>query len=344
MSAGTIFDDVPDSPANEIMWTSASQLASLMRCKFQFYGAHILKYKDPVNSNLYFGSMFDETLNYNYGDKKTSEKDLPKATLQDFFRTQFDAQKEKVVEWAEDANVLKELGTKGVGVFYDEVIPDVMPAEVQPKLSLTFKGDNVIMNGRPDVIEIAAKGHQIVDNKTSVRAQTETYIKQALQPVIYSIMTGDGSTADREVRYDILVKTKVPKYQPLKTIITEGHRQAALKVIKNHLDLVKVMKEKKNFPPDAFFRGGWECGYCPVAGLCKQVWGLDIPESKIAQKAKAKAPVSLEMEADILAKASEVKAKGGDVPNVIEQLKPLEDAAKKKHVGPEDDEFRAITI
>jgi len=47
---------------------------------------------------------------------------------------------------------------------------------------------------------------------------------------------------------------------------------------------------KKNFPPDAFFRQGWECGYCAVAKLCRQTWGLDIPESKLSKTAAAKPP------------------------------------------------------
>jgi hypothetical protein len=347
---GTIFDSVPDGPAEgDIIYTSASQLGSFLRCAFQFYGVHILKYKDPVNSNLHFGVTFDETLNYNYGEKKTSEKDLPKSTLQDFFRTTWDAQQGKVQEWDGDPKDLKELGTKGIGIFYDEVMPGVQPAEVQPKLSLTFKNENVVLRGRPDVVEVAAKGDQIIDNKTASASKQESFIRQGLQPVLYSIMTGDGSTKDREVRLDILVKTKTPKYQPLKMLVTEAHRQAALKTIKNTLDLIELQKKAKNFPPTAFYRQGWECGYCAVRELCKSVWGLDVPESAIAKKeAKAKlkalGPASADVEKEAFAKSAEIIAKGGKVPNVIEGLKAIEDAAKLKPVDPDDEKYREITL
>jgi hypothetical protein len=346
---GTIFDSVPDVAESDIIYTSASQLGSYLRCSFQFYGIHILKYRDPVNSNLHFGSTFDETLNYNYGEKKTSEKDLPKNVLQDYFRTIFDAQKDKVLEWDGNPADLKEMGTKGVALFYDEVMPSVQPAEVQPKLSLTFKNENVILRGRPDVVEVPSKGDQIIDNKTSTREQKDPYIRQSLQPVLYSIMTGDGSTKDREVRLDILVKTKVPKYMPLKMLVTEGHRQAALKTIKNTLDLIELQKKAKNFPPTAFFRGGWECSYCGVRELCKSVWGLDVPESAIAKKeakAKAKAlgPASAEVEKEAFAKAAETVKKGGSVMNVIEQLKGIEDAAKSAPTDPDDERYREISI
>jgi hypothetical protein len=347
---GTIFDSVPDGPAEgDVIYTSASQLGSFMRCAFQFYGVHILKYKDPINSNLHFGVMFDETLNYNYGEKKTSEKDLPKSTLQDFFRTTWDAKKDSVMEWDGDPKDLKEMGTKGIGIFYDEVMPGVQPAEVQPKLSLTFKNENVILRGRPDVVEVPSKGDQIIDNKTAAQSKPESFIRQSLQPVLYSIMTGDGSTKDREVRLDILVKTKSPKYQPLKMLVTEAHRQAALKTIKNTLDLIELQKKAKNFPPTAFYRAGWECGYCAVRELCKSVWGLDVPESAIAKKeAKAKlkaiGPASADVEKAAIEKAAKMWAKDDHVPNVIEQLKDIEDAAKKKPIDPDDEKHREITL
>jgi hypothetical protein len=347
---GTIFDSVSDGPAeSDIIYTSASQLSMHLRCSFQWFAVHVLGYKDPVNSNMHFGLTFDETLNYNYGEKKTSEKDLPKNVLQDYFRTIFDAQKDKVKEWDGNPDELKEMGTKGIGLFYEQVMPGVQPAEVQPKLSLTFKNDNVVLRGRPDVVEVPSKGDQIIDNKTSTREQKDPYIRQSLQPVLYSIMTGDGSTKDREVRFDILVKTKVPKYMPLKMLVTESDRQGALKLVKNELDLIEIQKKAKNFPATGFYGHPWACGYCGVRDLCKSIWKFNLPESAIAKKeamAKLKAlgPAPAEVEKEAIAKASEIVAKHGDVPNVIEQLKGLEDAAKLKPIDPDDEKFREISL
>jgi hypothetical protein len=187
----------------------------------------------------------------------------------------------------QDPDNLKEVGTKGLDIFYDEVVSEVHPAKVQPKLRMTFEDSNVILSGRPDVLE---KSNQIIDNKTAKASKPETYIKQAIQPPIYSILTNPEEKKPQEVRFDVLVKTKKPKVQPLKTVVTQEKRDATLKVVANTVDAIRMMKAKKNFPPDAFFRQGWECGYCPVANLCRKTWGLDIPESKLHKNVAAKPP------------------------------------------------------
>lgn len=264
-------------------------MAAFFRCKFQWYALYRLKYKEPLNHNLFFGLRFDDTLNYNYGEKITSDKDLPKGDLQDYFRTQWDAQKDQVAAWEDQTpDNLKEIGTNGLSVFYDEVVGEVHPAQVQPKLRMTFEDENVILSGRPDVLEVS---NQIIDNKTAKASKPETYIKQAIQPPIYSILTNPlGSTKPQEVRFDVLVKTKKPKVQPLKTVVTQEQRDATLKVVASTVDVIRMMEEKKNFPPDAFFRQGWECGYCAVAKLCRKTWGLNIPESKLHKNIAAKPP------------------------------------------------------
>lgn len=333
----SVFADVPDDPKGGMLFASATSLRRLMSCPFQFYAFDILKYREPSNANLFFGTVFDETLNYNYGEKITSGKDLPKSTLQDYFRAQFDAGKDKVELWKdEQPDALKETGTSGVDVFREEVTDMVHPVKVQPKLSMTFSNANVILNGRPDVLD---KSTVIVDNKTSAKTQPDTYIKQALQPPIYSILSKEEAQKDQEVRFDILVKTKKPKVQQLKVTITDQHRQATLKVIANQLDLLSAMKERQNFPPSAFYRGGWECGYCAVAGLCRKTWGLDIPESKLTTQASA--PLAKKDHDEALGQFEEQIKQG----KVQEALAGLEKTVKKKGVhDPEEDAKRSILI
>lgn len=313
-----------------------------MSCDFQFYGVDILKYKDKTNSNLMFGILLDETLNFNYGEKITSGKDLPTSTLQDFFRTKFDAEKDKVELWEEDDEpaVLKEKGTAGVERFAVEVMPTVHPEKIQPKLSLTFKDANVIMSGRPDVVE---KSGQIIDNKTAKASKPETYIKQSPQPVTYSTllehMKGGLALTDQEIRFDVLVKTKKPKIQQLKDVITAEKRAAYLKVVANLIELLKIKKEKKNFPPTAYYRGGWECGYCPVAELCRATWGLDIPESKLVHPSAL--PLSKKHQEEAEGQFKE-KIKHG---KIQEALGDLEKAVQKNGiVDPEAESKRSIIV
>ncbi len=331
------------------MFASATSLRRAMSCQFQFYAVDILKYREPSNSNLMFGIVMDETLNYNYGEKITSGKDLPKSHLQDFFRTHFDAQKEKVELWEdEDPVKLKEAGTEGVGLFHQDVIGTVMPARIQPKLSMTFANTNLILSGRPDVDE-ATGG--IIDNKTAKASKPDTFINQSPQPPIYSILLDfeksqkQAQTTElivhqkiQEVRFDILVKTKKPKIQQLKVAITPEDRKAALGVIANTVKMIKSLKDSDNFPPTAFFRGGWECGYCPVAKLCRETWGLNIPESKLSKSAP---PLSKKDGDEALGQFQE-KIKKGDVKGALKGLE--KDITKKGVIDPEEEMRRSILV
>jgi len=247
-------------------------------CPKQYYFGYVLKVKRPTNQALYFGRKFDETLNYNYGNKRITDHDLPADDLKDFFRTGWEAEKEQVEHWeGEDPDGLKELGTKGVDEFAKEVTPAVHIEEVQPKFQMTFKQSNVVLTGIPDFVERCGT---IGDNKTSGRSYDENKILQAHQPVIYSLSKDWNSDKPREVRYDVLVKTKKPKVQQLKLLVTKEYRDAELQYLANVVEWIRSMLASKNFPPTAFHRGGWECGYCPYNDMCRKVTGLPIPQPK----------------------------------------------------------------
>lgn len=142
---------------------------------------------------------------------------------------------------------------------------------------MTFKQSNVILTGIPDFVE---KSGTIGDNKTSGRSYDENKIIQAHQPVIYSLSKDWDNDKPREVRYDILVKTKKPKVQQQKILITKEYRDAELQYLANAVDSIRTMLQSKNFPPTAFHRGGWECGYCAYSDTCRKVTGLPIPHPK----------------------------------------------------------------
>lgn len=226
-----------------------------------------------------YGFVHDDAVNFDYGHKRTAGKDLPKSDVQDYFRSSFDAAKDKVLDWdGEDPADIKETGTKGINIFYDEVMQAVQPAEVQPKLEMSFKDSGLKLVGRPDFFETSGT---IGDNKTSRAKKQDEFISQAVQPVYYSVLKDGLSDVHREVRYDILVRTKVPKVQQMKVVIDQAYREASLRVLSSFVQKVNTQLSAKNFPPTAFFRKSWECGYCPVKDLCRKVWGLPVGESKL---------------------------------------------------------------
>lgn len=277
----SIFNDVNDpveAPPGAPIRISSSSLSDWESCPKKYYFGYVLKLKRPTNHALFFGRKFDEVLNYNYGNKKITDKDLPKADLQDYFRAGFDAEKDQVEMWEDhDPADLKEIGTKGVEAFANEVTPAVHIEEVQPKFQMTFEQSNVTLTGIPDFVE---KSGTIGDNKTSGKSYGENKILQAHQPVIYSLSKDWDSDKPREVRYDVLVKTKKPKVQQLKLLVTKEYRDAELQYLSNAIDSIRAMILSKNFPPTAFHRGSWDCGYCAYSDTCRKLTGLPIPYPK----------------------------------------------------------------
>lgn len=292
MSEGTIFDESTEKEQPELLWISSTGINKYWWCQFQFYVLYILKYREPTNNNLFFGTVWDETLNYNYSEKVTSDKDLPKNVLQDYFRTQFDAKKDQVDDWgSEDPKNLKEIGTTGVDVFYKDVIPEVRPKIVQPQLSMTFKDKSVILNGKPDLIERAGF---VLDNKTASKnkvggGKEAQYIRQSIQAPLYSLLdsfdneTGQLRKEPQEVRFDMLVKSKKPEVVQPKMVVTAADREATLRLVMQTVEAIRTNLREKNFLPTARYeQGGWKCAYCPVQTVCKETFKFSwMPESKV---------------------------------------------------------------
>lgn len=257
-----------------------------------------------------YGRVHDDAVNFDYGHKKMSGKNLPKNDVQDYFRTSFDANKDSVLDWeAEDPVGLKEVGTNGIGLFYSEIMGAVQPSEVQPKLEMTFKDSDLTLVGRPDFFETSGT---IGDNKTSKASKPETFIAQSAQPVFYSILKDGLSDTKREVRYDILVHTKTGKVsvQQMKIVVDKSYREFALRSLSALTSMVEMQLEAKNFRPTAYMRKDWACGYCGVKDLCRKVWGTPVGESKIEA---------------ILSNKDAAKAASGGNDAVIQKIKKIKE-------------------
>lgn len=275
-------------------------------------------------------------MNWDYTQKKVTEKNRPKGDVQDYFRSSWDAKKDEVLDWeGENPKELKELGTKGVDIFYDDVMKSVQPAEVQPHLELTFRGVAFRLTGRPDFIERVGT---IGDNKTSSAKKPDSFIAQGAQPVLYSAMLDGIEGKPREVRYDILVKGKAstaakakPWVQQMKIVVTPDYRASAIKMVGSFVKSINTSLAAKNFPPMAYLRKDWACDYCGCKDLCRKVWGTPVGDSRI----------------EVILKSSkdEQKAASAGDPAVIEKLKKIKEANEEitqkvidetKHDEPEE--------
>lgn len=291
-----IFEDEKDDKKEKLfLRLSPSQIGAYVRCKFQFYAQYILKWRrDPMNHNLYFGLKFDDSLNANYANQLNTGKNLPKDDIKDYFSDIWGKEEETVEEWEGNCpKTLREIGIRGIDAFYDDVIPTVQVEMVQPKLDMKFDESDVILVGRPDLVEKSNKDLVIVDNKTTAKTSVpQSYADMSPQASLYPLFLAGmrgGKLIDQEFRFDILMKKKKPSVVQLKTIKTAKDQEVTLKMISNVVSSIHQMHRDKNFPPDAFWRGhfgDWSCSYCSCAELCRETWGLNIPESKRSDKPK----------------------------------------------------------
>lgn len=262
---------------------SATALGNHAMCGFRYYALNIKRIYQPTSVNLWIGRVWDDTVNLVYEEKMRSERLLPKDVVQDYYVTQFDQTKDAVEEWEDrEPSQLREVGVKGVDIFHKSVFPKVFPAMVQKKIVLPFKNSPLTLVGVVDFVE---KSGVIGDNKASKSRKKQDYIDQSFQPYIYSLLFDqDHPDNKREVRFDIWInglKTK-SDYQQIKTVVSRSHRDTMLHYISNALDQINTLVKAKNFMPTGFFsRHQWACMYCSAYNLCKKVWNLPLPETKI---------------------------------------------------------------
>lgn len=303
-------------PPNEIFHLSPSSVSTYARCRFQYFVLKVLGYREPSGSDLVYGFAHDDAVNWDYGHKKTSSTNRPKDDVKDYFRSSWEAKKDEVLDWEEEnPSIIKEQGTKGVDIFYDEVMKVVVPVEVQLNLELPFKGTKFKLVGRPDFLE---KIGAIGDNKTSRDRKPDEFISQGTQPVLYSLMLDGVDGKPREVRYDILVRGRAktaerakPYVQQLKMVIDPSYRAGALKSVSSYVTDINNSLATKNFPANAYFSAhAWACKRCGCKDLCRKVWGLPVGLSKVEVILKG-------------SKDEQMAASAGD-PAVIEKLKKMQ--------------------
>lgn len=273
---------------------SASTFKTAVSCPKQFELMYLWKVFLPTSEGLFFGRVTDEAVSYNYAQKVHSDKDLPRDEIKDFFRTKFKETKDQVDDWggADPDDVLEE-GTGALDIFYNDVMRQVRPRAVQEKLRMSFSNSPLVVSGVPDVIE---KTEVIADTKTAKRAKSDSFL-QAPQPVFYSLLLDWSHEKPREFRYDILVRTKKPKVQQMKTLVTKEYRDATLhQIAAVHEEINAKLQAGQTFLPTAFYRGGWECGYCSVSEICRKVTGLPIPKPAATEKEIASADSKINKE------------------------------------------------
>lgn len=171
---------------------SASSLGMFRRCPRQFQQRYLLGRKEPPGEGLVLGSVFHETLNYNYGQKIVSREDRPLSELVEYLN---DDAVPRVIETAggmgevrwdsEPTRALESVRsdtTRITSAYHRAVLPRMQPVAVEQRMEWRVEGVPVPILGYLDTI----LGDRAVDTKTGKQAVSKLKPSWRLQADLYS--------------------------------------------------------------------------------------------------------------------------------------------------------------
>ena len=143
---------------------------------------------------------------------------------------------------------------------------------VEESFSVHLKGCPVPIIGAIDLLEEDSSGTIVVtDYKTTGRAYSSDEVDKNFQLTIYQIAVKQNGFSDREIllKFDCLIKTKTPKFEPYYTTRnTVDEKRAIRKIIEVHKGISKGVF----IPNDS--TSNWKCKGCSLKQACDQ-WFME---------------------------------------------------------------------
>lgn len=249
---------------------SASAIGDYLDCSLMYKFGRVDKIVYEVKSDaLEFGSAIHKALSDFHQEKMIGNK-LPIHDLHQLFENYWKTGAEgKEIQYKEGKNFETLLleGKELLSTYYQKVPNDnfkVLALE-EP---FAFRLDNlpVPIIGFIDLIEEDESGTIIiVDFKTSSKAYSIDDVDKSLQLLIYQMAAKANGYRDREIllRFDCLIKTKVPKFEQYYTTRTEMDERRAVK---------KILKVWEGISKGVFIPndGHWKCNGCSYRKHCEE--------------------------------------------------------------------------
>jgi hypothetical protein len=292
MAAVNVPDEAFDEPPSRLVlpkkYMSASQVSMYLRCPRQYKFRYVDDHKRPPAVPAAMGSSGHAALETTHHHIVDHDVPAPTEQLLDCFSDQWEKISSLIEDWeGEQPGLIKDKGVALVRLYNETVAPAVKPQVdaddvrgIEKKFEITVGG--VPMLGFIDLIDenasIAASPEELLllqaegrtlpaDLRTAIadfkfrgKAATQAEVDGSLQLTLYSLATGVYA-----VRFDQLIKTKVPKIK----------RATAVRSRQDHLWLTQVVREvaeavsKGVFPPCD--PTGWVCSpkWCGYWHMCR---------------------------------------------------------------------------
>ena len=242
---------------------SHSSINAYMECGLYYKFSKIDKLKPRFTSdNLVYGITVHRVL-ADFHQERLIGKILSVDDLCDLFSKYWKvaAENNESIQYSKQNSYTSILsGGKALLSAYHRLLPkdQYTIIAIEEPFSITLDDLEVPIIGVMDLVEEDAAGTIIItENKTSVKAYSNSQIDQNLQLTVYQIAARANGYRDREIllRIDCLIKTQVPTFKTYYTHRDSLDEHRAIRKIKKVWDGIK----KGVFIPNDT---SWKCAYC----------------------------------------------------------------------------------
>ena len=249
---------------------STSAISDYISCGLHYKFGKIDKIKSEIISDaLVFGTTIHKVLEMFYLSKMEGAK-MPLSEMLNHFEEQWKkaAEKKSNIKFKEGKSYrsVMEEGKALLTVYFENLPEDNFQVlAIEEPFSFRIPGIEVPFIGCIDLIlEDEESGTLIIsDFKTSSKAYSAADVDKSLQLTLYCMAVKANGYSDREIllRFDCLIKTRIPKYQEYYTVRSESDERKAVKLIQTAWAGI----QKGVFIPDST---GWKCAFCEFKAQC----------------------------------------------------------------------------
>lgn len=208
---------------------SISKLEMANRCLQQFAFQYIERLPRQNRAAVQFGDAIDATGNGTYTSKKATGETPSRSDVQARFAADWDFSADAIDDWQGGTRgEWLDAGVRSVAVWRDRIAAFVQPAAVQEKITRTVvdpvSGESFGLTGYLDLRGAVQERAIVADLKSSGRSYRPDVFARRLQPVAYTLLAEIPT-----FEFHIIVPTKEPKTQVLRSTISDGDRVAFLR-------------------------------------------------------------------------------------------------------------------
>ena len=243
----------------KIQHLSFAQIDLYQKCPRQFYYRYVRGLKIPPKGAVVVGKASHKAVEVDLKTKLKEGREESWSVIEDVYVETFKESADEAL-WESEKEKEEELklGLGALKEYKEKMIPLIEPVEVESEVKMKLPSLNCYLVGVVDVID--GNEGAILEHKTSKRAYSDNKIN-SLQLSIYSI-----AKRIPIVGFNVLVRTKNPKIQTLRKIVTDDDVLITLANILHTANSIYML----SFPPTQ--QGSWMCSekWCGYWDICRR--------------------------------------------------------------------------